>query len=420
MPAEVWQYNSVAPIARVFWMRIDMAGGLLPMVGRDSYLAGRGRMLGKLFDTIVVADGRGEPFDVGELTTWLNDAVLLAPSMLLAAGATFEQVDETSFEIQLSDCGRTVRALVSVDERGAPVDFRSEDRYADLPGGPVRALWSTPVAGWQVVAGRAIPTRGSAVWHLPEGEFTYGVADFAPDSIETDPEPGGTPSDPPRPSGVMDAVRGAAAIAVMLLVAPLVRQRYNRWGAGDDECRSAMPGDDLVPVPQLSSTRAITIDAPPAAVWPWLVQLGQGRGGLYSYDALENLLGLDIHSAEEILPGHQQLAPGDAVRLGKPGSPVFSVVQVNPGRSLVLVSADPATGEPVGTPVRDDTGATWQWLLHPVRDGRATRLISRQRNTHPDGQRLLWRLVEPIGFVMERRMLLGIADRCERAARAQR
>lgn len=420
MPAEVWQYNSVAPIARVFWMRIDMAGGLLPMVGRDSYLAGRGRMLGKLFDTIVVADGQGEPFDVGELTTWLNDAVLLAPSMLVAAGATFEPVDQTSFDVHLSDSGRTVRARVTVDERGAPLDFRSNDRYADLPGGPVRALWSTPVAGWQVVAGRAIPTRGSAVWHLPEGEFAYGVADFAPDSIETDPALGGTPPVPPRPSGVLDAMSGAAAIAVMLLTAPVVRQRFNRWGASDAECRSAMPGDDLVPEPRLSSTRAITIDAPPAAVWPWLLQLGQGRGGLYSYDGLENLLGLDIHSAGEILPAHQHLAPGDTVRLGKPGSPAFSVVQVDPGRSLVLISADPATGEPVGTPVRDGTGATWQWQLRPVRDGRATRLISRQRTTHPDGQRLLWRLVEPIGFVMERRMLLGIKDRCERAATAQR
>lgn len=175
-----------------------------------------------------------------------------------------------------------------------------------------------------------------------------------------------------------------------------------------------MPGDGLVPEPDLLSTRAITINAPPGAVWPWLAQIGHGRGGLYSYDALENLVGLDIHSAEEILPAHQSLAPGDEVRLGKPGSPSFRVVSAEPARSLVLISADPATGQAVPSPVRGGPGATWQWLLVPSADGSATRLISRQRNAHPRSQRLLWRLVEPVGFVMERRMLLGIKQRSER------
>lgn len=415
MPAEVWQYDTVAPIGRVFWMRIDMAGGLLPMVGRDSYVAGSGRMVGKLFDTLVVADGAGEPFDVGELTTWLNDAVLLAPSMLLTAGATFATVDDASFAVSLTDRGRTVSARVVVDGRGAPVDFHTEDRYADLPGGLLRAHWSTPVDGWQVADGRALPTGGSAVWHLPDGEFTYALVEFAPGSIEVNPAPaGGGRRRRPARHELVDAVRGGSAIVLMLGLSPLVRNRFNRWGATDAETRAPVPGDELVPEPRLMSTRAVTIDAPPAAVWPWLVQLGQGRGGLYSYDSLENLLGLDIHSAEEILPAHQRLAPGDLVRLGKPGSPCFRVATVDPGRSLVMISADPATGNGVSVPVGEGTGATWQWQLLPVRGGRATRLLSRQRNTHPDSQRLLWRLVEPIGFVMERRMLLGIKERAER------
>jgi len=430
LPAEIWQHNTVAPIARIFWMRIDLAGGLLPMVGRDSYVAGRGRMRGKLFDTFVVADGAGDPFDVGELTTWLNDAVMMAPSMLLGADATFEEVDDASFVVTLTDAGRTVSARVQLDERGAPVDFHTQDRYADLPGGPVRTPWSTPMEGWRVVDGRAVPSRGSAVWHLPEGDFTYGVVEFASDDLEWDPAAGmgsgvGSGSRPgsgtgsaargrPVGGGLLDAVGGAAAIAAMLVGSPLLRRRYNRWGADDAECRAAMPGDELVPEPRLESTRAVTIDAPPEAVWPWLAQLGQGRGGLYSYDALENLVGLDLHSADEILPGHQRIAPGDVIRLGKPGSPCFRVVSVDAGRSLVLVSADPATQEAVPTPVRAGTGATWQWVLRPVAGGAATRLVSRQRNTHPDGQRLLWRLVEPVGFGMERRMLLGIKERAER------
>ncbi len=80
----------------------------------------------------------------------------------------------------------------------------------------------------------------------------------------------------------------------------------------------------------------------------------------------------------------------------------------------MLVSADPVTEQPVPTPVSDGMGATWQWLLRPIREGAATRLVSRQRNAHPDNQRIMWRIVEPIGFVMERRMLLGIKERVER------
>lgn len=373
-------------------------------------------MLGKLLDLAVVADGQGEPFDVGELTTWLNDAVLMAPSMLLAARATFHEVDDASFDVSFTDAGRTVTARVLLDERGAPVDFHTDDRYVDLTGGPVRTLWSTPIDGWQVVDGRAVPTRGSAVWHLPEGDFTYGVFEFAPEAIEPNPALGSATRSRPAGSGSVDAVRGAAAIAATLVAAPLLRGRYNRWGASDEECRAVMPGDELVPEPRLTSTRAITIGAPPEAVWPWLVQIGQGRGGLYSYDALENLVGLDIHSADDILPAHQRLAPGDVIRLGKPGSPCFRVMSVDPGRSLALISAAPATQQPVPTPVQDGTGATWQWVLHAVGDGSTTRLVSRQRNVHPRRQRLLWLLVEPVGFVMERRMLLGLKERSERAA----
>ena len=219
VPAEMWQYNIVCPIARLFWMRIDLAGGALPMVGRDSYLEGHGRMLGKLLDIVVVADGQGEPFDVGELTTWLNDAVLLAPSMLLAARATFVELDDRSFVVSLSDAGRTVTARVLLDERGAVVDFETDDRYADLPGGPVRTRWSTPITGWRMVEGRQLPTGGSAVWHLPEGDFTYAVLDFAPDAIEANPAlPASRRGH--RRGRILDAWLGAAAILLTLLGDP--------------------------------------------------------------------------------------------------------------------------------------------------------------------------------------------------------
>jgi hypothetical protein len=172
MPAEAWQYNSSLGIARVFVMRLRFAG-FVPMVGSDTYLRGHGRMLGKLLDRVTVADGKGDEFDIGELTTYLNDAILLAPSMLLGSATSWNDVDGGSFDVSLADGGRSVRGRVFVDARGAPYDFSTTDRYADLPGGLTRAEWHTPVTDWDVVDGRAVPGRFGAVWHLPHGQLPY-------------------------------------------------------------------------------------------------------------------------------------------------------------------------------------------------------------------------------------------------------
>jgi hypothetical protein len=172
MPAEAWQYNSGIECARVFVMRLRLAR-VIPMVGSDTYVRGRGRMLGKLLDRVVVADGSGEEFDLGELTTYLNDCVLLAPSMLLRPAVAWEAVDDHSFDVSMSDAGRTVRGRVFVDGRGAPYDFSTTDRYADLPGGLTRAEWRTPVSDWRRVDGRHVPTRFEIAWQLPQGPLPY-------------------------------------------------------------------------------------------------------------------------------------------------------------------------------------------------------------------------------------------------------
>jgi len=172
MPAEVWQYNNAVEVARIFHMRIDFAG-VVPMVGRDIYLRGKGSMHGKLLGLVTVARSEGKETDLSELVTYLNDAVLMAPSMLLRPNTSFAPVDDRSFDVTLVDAGQTVTARVFLDDDGRPVNFSTTDRYADLPGGLVRAEWTTPIDGWQPDGDRFILTRGSAVWQLPEGPLHY-------------------------------------------------------------------------------------------------------------------------------------------------------------------------------------------------------------------------------------------------------
>jgi hypothetical protein len=182
MPAEAWQYNSAIAVARVFVLRVRLAG-LIPMTGKDIYSDGHGRMLGKLVGLITVADGKGEEFDIGELTTYLNDALILAPSFLLRPEVGWAEVDANAFDVTLRDAGRSVTARVFIDERGAPVDFATTDRFADLPGGPRRAEWRTPISEWVEANERQMPGRCSALWNLPEGEFSYMEGRFDPESF---------------------------------------------------------------------------------------------------------------------------------------------------------------------------------------------------------------------------------------------
>lgn len=189
MPAKAWQYNSALEIARIFVMRLRFAR-ILPMTGVDTYLDGTGEMRGKLLGIIPVAHGHGEEFDLGELVTWLNDAVLLAPAFLLTSAITWKEVDDRSFDVTLGDAGRTVTARVLLDARGAPRDFSTTDRYADLPDGLTRAEWTTPIEDWSTVGGRPFPTSARAIWHLPGGPMPYAEGRFVPDSVAYDLPPG--------------------------------------------------------------------------------------------------------------------------------------------------------------------------------------------------------------------------------------
>jgi hypothetical protein len=210
-----------------------------------------------------------------------------------------------------------------------------------------------------------------------------------------------------RLASARDVLVGGAQVLGALLATPFLRRRFNRWGTRPGEPAAPMPGDDLVPHPDLGYTRARSIAAPPERVWPWLVQIGQGRGGLYSFDGLENLIGCRISSATAVLPEFQDLRPGDLIRLGPEGYPQFRVDSAAAPDHLVLVGAGP-DGEADG-----DTVSTWQWQLRPLDGGRRTRLVVRQRLACPPSQRWLWRLVEPVAFVMERQMLRRLGRRAE-------
>src|SRR5450755_2108292 len=126
------------------------------------------------------------------------------------------------------------------------------------------------------------------------------------------------------------SLAAGALVAYMLLV----RARLLDWGTTSDERLAALPGDELVSPANIQATRAVTVDAPAEVVWPWIAQMGQGRGGLYSYDALENFVGCDMHSADEIIEGWQSPAPGDAFRLHPEAA--LEVASVELGRALVV------------------------------------------------------------------------------------
>ncbi len=182
MPCRALQYNTRLGIARIFTMRVVFARAL-PMIGHDTYVRGTGRMVGRLLGVFKVVDGKGAEFDTGELTTYLNDAVLLAPSMLLGTETKWTGVDDHTFDVALTDLGRTVTARVVIDDHGAPRDFITTDRYAALPEGLVQARWNTPIPSWTMVDGRPFPGPTGATWALPDGPFTYVEGGFVPGSV---------------------------------------------------------------------------------------------------------------------------------------------------------------------------------------------------------------------------------------------
>jgi hypothetical protein len=181
-------------------------------------------------------------------------------------------------------------------------------------------------------------------------------------------------------------VVGVTAIAGGVVVGMLAVRRWQlQWGATNEEAGCSLPGDDIIANPDLVATRAITIGTVAGQVWPWIAQLGQGPGGFYSYDFLENLVGCDIHSADRIVTEWQEVGSGDQIRLAP--QVALTVALAEPGHSLVLRG-----GVPMGntSPPYD---FTWAFVLKDEQGG-AARLLVRERYAFLRPQARI--LVEPV------------------------
>ena len=207
----------------------------------------------------------------------------------------------------------------------------------------------------------------------------------------------------------MKSFRSVAAVAGVALAALLgylkfVRTHVLNWGATGEEVLASLPGDDILTDTALQTTRAVTVCAVPAAVWPWLVQMGpRPRAGVYTYDWVERLLGIDIENGDRVLPEYQHLDIGEFLPLSPGKENGLTVRQVEEGHALVLQ----------WTPAR----STWAFVIVPREDG-SSRLIS--RNRIPGSGARFWLgmvlAMEPGSLVMERKMLLGIKRRAESLA----
>ena len=202
---------------------------------------------------------------------------------------------------------------------------------------------------------------------------------------------------------------GVAGLGAYVL---FFRPWQRRWGASDEEVNCALPGDELVHHADILETRVVTVKATPAAIWPWLVQIGQGRAGYYSYEHLENLAGLKMKNAEGINPEWQHLLVGDIIP-AEPGGKGFKVYALEHERALVLGGREGDTGVFEGF-TQMFPEFSWAFVLVPV-DSEHTRLISRFRGSSQPSfwNKLIGIFFEPIEFLMTSRMLLGIKKRAE-------
>jgi len=218
-------------------------------------------------------------------------------------------------------------------------------------------------------------------------------------------------------AGTRLLIVASSFLALVVAFAFVARPLFLNWGATDEEIAQSLPGDEIIPGAVYQQTRAITIDAPADRVWPWLAQLGQDRGGFYSYDLVENLVGCEMPTSDYLRPDKQSWKPGDRLWMYPPrkaGGVGFGTLRTYaPGRALGFAT------RAVGTPLDAPEDGSWSFILLPI-DRQRTRFVVRGRSLRPTSPgppavaRVLDRIVfEPMHYAMERRMMIGLARLAE-------
>jgi len=195
-----------------------------------------------------------------------------------------------------------------------------------------------------------------------------------------------------------------AAVIISIVAVVLLMPWMDRWGATTDEISASLSGDELVSSPRYVYNRAVTVHATPEQIYPWLVQMGAEKGGMYSYSWFEtNVLRCELINADLIHEEWQDLKVGDKVKMcpGTWGPPAYEVAMIDPNQAVVL-----------GHQENGQWTDVWQFILVSREDG-TTRLLIRGRNTLTG---LLWDVIRPGEFVMMRGMMLGIKERAEELA----
>jgi len=226
-------------------------------------------------------------------------------------------------------------------------------------------------------------------------------------------QPGHHTARPPG-AGLVASLEGAVLLLWNLVATPFVGRARLRWGTVGTEPSDPFPGDELVPEPKWSYTLGVTVDASPEGVWPWIAQLGQGRGGFYTYQSLENLVGCKITNATEVLPDYQHPVVGEDIYL-HPTAPPMRIEIVDPPNALVLF------GSPADIGAEESWGvSTWQFVVKPGPDG-GSRFLTRGRYDHTPDWKSRFAFgrfpMEVVTFVMSRKMMLEIKTLAERDAK---
>ena len=204
---------------------------------------------------------------------------------------------------------------------------------------------------------------------------------------------------------VTEALTGVFLIVGCVLLRPIFRPWYSKWGTTSTEPKRKLPGDEYITQLRGGYTQAIDINTPTDSVWAWIVQIGQDKAGFYSYEMLENLIGCDIHNTNRVISEYQDINVGDGLIM-HPKAPTIPVVIIKPAESLVYGG-------------KQDENTANVWVFHLDKKGNATRLISRWSYDYKPMvfNKIIYNwLIEPIAAIMQRKMLLEIKKRAETKA----